>query len=322
MKHIVRANVEAMLAVLDVRPDALFIQSESSEYTHGCHPDFADEAEMLNERKFLSLDLNYGRRVSSGMYEYLRDNGMSAAEYEFFLRHNLREHCILGNDYYASNELLLIDETTRVYGGDIFSYYVLTKEYYERFNLPVMNTETNMTGGENAVNWMWKIWANIQRLRHDGVPVCGMTWYSLIDQIDWDTALREDNNRVHPVGLFDLDRQIRPVGEAYRKLIEQWSFTPLLPNGPLTLIGEWNVAAEQEKYEDSKKYFVRFGIDRLVRRFRFGTTTAANDSIPAPGQALRFIKRKSSRANGVYGCRADFGARERRNGDSFSRQKF
>ena len=234
-----------MLAVLDVRPDALFIQSESSEYTHGCHPDFADEAEMLNERKFLSLDLNYGRRVRSGMYEYLRDNGMSAAEYEFFRKHNLREHCILGNDYYASNEHLLIDETTRVYGGDIFGYYVLTKEYYERYNLPVMNTETNMTG-ENAVNWMWKIWANIQRLRHDGVPVCGMTWYSLIDQIDWDTALREDNNRVHPVGLFDLDRQIRPVGEAYRKLIEQWSFTPLLPNGPLTLIGEWNVAAEQE----------------------------------------------------------------------------
>jgi beta-glucosidase len=40
--------------------------------------------------------------------------------------------------------------------------------------------------------------------------------------MDWDTALREQNNRVHPVGLYDLDRNIRPVGEAYRKLIGEW----------------------------------------------------------------------------------------------------
>ena len=32
---------------------------------------------------------------------------------------------------------------------------------------------------------------NIQQLRSDGVPICGMSWNSLTDQIDWDTALRE-----------------------------------------------------------------------------------------------------------------------------------
>ena len=50
----------------------------------------------------------------------------------------------------------------------------------------------------------------------------GFTWYSLTDQIDWDTALREQNNRVCPVGLYDLERRIRPVGEAYKRLIEEW----------------------------------------------------------------------------------------------------
>ena len=40
--------------------------------------------------------------------------------------------------------------------------------------------------------------------------------------MDWDTALREDNGHVNPLGLFDLDRKIRPVGEAYRKLIDDW----------------------------------------------------------------------------------------------------
>jgi len=245
LKYIVRANVEAMLAILKVRSDALFIQSESSEYTHPSNPDLIDEAEMLNERRFLSLDLNYGQRVSSGMYEYLMDHGMTEEEYVFFLRHNLREHCVIGNDYYASNEHLLVNETERVFAGNVFGYYIVTKDYYERYNLPTMNTETNIAE-PGSTEWMWKTWANIQRLRHDGVPVCGMTWYSLTDQIDWDTALREYNRRVHPVGLFDLDRKIRPVGRAYKELIDQWSFEPLLPNGPLTLIGKWNVADEQE----------------------------------------------------------------------------
>ena len=51
----------------------------------------------------------------------------------------------------------------------------------------------------------------------------GFTWYSLTDQTDWDTALREKNGHVNPVGLYDLDRNIRPVGKEYRQLIKEWS---------------------------------------------------------------------------------------------------
>jgi len=29
-----------------------------------------------------------------------------------------------------------------------------------------------------------------------GVPILGFTWYSLTDQVDWDTALRENGGRV------------------------------------------------------------------------------------------------------------------------------
>ena len=60
------------------------------------------------------------------------------------------------------------------------------------------------------------------RVRNDGVPTVGFTWYSLTDQVDWDTALREENGRVHPVGLYDLNREIRPVGISYRQLIADW----------------------------------------------------------------------------------------------------
>ena len=60
------------------------------------------------------------------------------------------------------------------------------------------------------------------QVRNDGIPVLGFTWYSLTDQVDWDTALREDNGNVNPLGLYDLDRNIRPVGKAFKELIAEW----------------------------------------------------------------------------------------------------
>jgi len=54
---------------------------------------------------------------------------------------------------------------------------------------------------------------------------CRFTWYSLQDQMDWDTDLRENNGRVNSLGLCDLDRNIRPVGHAYKDLIKKWKPT-------------------------------------------------------------------------------------------------
>jgi len=225
LKNIVRANVCAMRAILEVRPDAIFIQSESSEYFHAENPRAIGHAEHLNARRFLSLDLNYGHRVDSDMFQYLMDNGLTKAEYDFFLASNLRHHCILGNDYYWTNEHRVSDDGTTRASGEIFGYSEITRQYYNRYRLPVMHTETNILEGPNgdeAVNWLWKQWANVLRVRNDGVPTVGFTWYSLTDQMDWDTALREKNNRVHPVGLFDLNREIRPVGRCYKQLIKDW----------------------------------------------------------------------------------------------------
>jgi hypothetical protein len=62
----------------------------------------------------------------------------------------------------------------------------------------------------------------VLRVRNNGVPIVGFTWYSLTDQMDWDTALREENGRVTKVGLYDLDRNIRPVGRSYKQMIQDW----------------------------------------------------------------------------------------------------
>ncbi len=226
LKHIVKANVLAMEAILKVRRDAIFIQSESSEYYHADCPAAIQPAESMNARRFLSLDLNYGRRVDSEMYEFLLDNGMTREEYHFFLGRGLKHHCIMGNDYYQTNEhRVSADGSTRA-AGEVFGYDEITAQYYDRYLLPVMHTETNVVEGprgDEGVEWLWKQWANVLRIRNKGVPIVGFTWYSLTDQVDWDSALREKRGNVNPLGLYDLNRNIRAVGSAFKTLIRDWS---------------------------------------------------------------------------------------------------
>ena len=173
------------------------------------------------EQRFLALDLTYAYPITARMYEYLLDNGMSREEYHWFQNHHVKAKCIMGNDYYVTNEHLVYEDGHTEASGEIFGYYVITKQYFDRYHLPVMHTETNIAE-PHSVPWLKKEWANVHRLQQDGVPMVGFTWYSLTDQVDWDTALREDNGNVNALGLYDLSRRIRPVGKAYQDLIREW----------------------------------------------------------------------------------------------------
>lgn len=221
LKHLCKANVLAMNAILTVQPDAIFIQSESSEYFHPETPDCDRLATFLNQRRFLSLDLSYGYPISVSMYEYLLENGMTKKEYQWFESSVIKGSCVMGNDYYVTNEHMVHENGSTSAAGEIFGYYVITHQYYSRYKLPIMHTETNIAE-PNAVRWLQTQWANVRRLKRDGIPIYGFTWYSLTDQVDWDSALRDDAGRVNSLGLYDLNRKIRPVGQAYKELIRQW----------------------------------------------------------------------------------------------------
>jgi beta-glucosidase/6-phospho-beta-glucosidase/beta-galactosidase len=220
--NLCRANTLAMRAILEVQPHAIFIQSESSEYFHPELPSCQPRAAFLNAKRFLSLDLTYGHPLEVPMYEYLLDNGITRDEYHWFLEHHMKERCVMGNDYYVTNEHLVHEDGNTSPSGEIFGYYVITRQYYSRYRLPVMHTETNLGDLERAPGWLQKEWANMIRLREDGVPILGFTWFSLTDQVDWDSALRNDAGHVNPVGLAGLDREVHPVGRAYKTLIELW----------------------------------------------------------------------------------------------------
>lgn len=144
LKNLSKANVMAMHAILKVQPDATFIQSESTEYFHAVEPKALPLARFLNQKRFLSLDLTYGYPINVTMYEYLLQNGMTKREYHWFAQNQVKAKCVMGNDYYVTNEHLVHPDGSTQASGEIFGYYVLTNQYYKRYKLPIMHTETNI----------------------------------------------------------------------------------------------------------------------------------------------------------------------------------
>lgn len=233
LKHLCKANVLAMQSIVERHPQPTFIQSESSEYFHAEDPSCLALAHALNEKRFLALDLSYGYPLSSEMYEYTQDNGLTKEEYHWFRDNHVKAHCVMGTDYYWTNEHMVHADGTYTESGEIFGYYIITRQYFDRYRLPVMHTETNISE-PSSVQWLQKEWAQMVRLKEDGIPIVGFTWYSLTDQVDWDSALRDDAGHVNPLGLYDLNRKMRPVGEAYQRLIAQWK--DILPTQSLVLV--------------------------------------------------------------------------------------
>ncbi len=184
IKHVSAASIFATHAIAAQRPDCVIVQSESAEFTHHMRSVPDESIKLQNDLRFLALDLFYGRHPSSAVYTYMLDNGLTRQEYDWFMAGKPPGYQILGNDYYGRNESLLLPDGTKLQAEDIMGWYGLTREYYERYKLPVMHTETNVFDAGYAPTWLWKQLRNLLRMRGDGIPVLGFTSYSLTDQID------------------------------------------------------------------------------------------------------------------------------------------
>ena len=232
-KHLVAASILATQAIVRQRPDAVIVQSESAEYTHEARAVQSAAVRMTNKQRFLALDLLYGTAPDAEIMLYLLDNGMTRAEFDWFMQGEPPGHQIMGNDYYGRNEHIITPDGQTLMAEDVMGWYAITHEYYQRYKRPVMHTETNVEDPAQAPAWLWKQWMNILRMRQDGVPVLGFTWYSLTDQMDWDSQMARKDDKVFRCGLYDLDRKPRPVADAYRKLIQEFGQISIMPHGEM-----------------------------------------------------------------------------------------
>jgi beta-glucosidase/6-phospho-beta-glucosidase/beta-galactosidase len=233
--NVAKASILMMQAIQRERPDAVFVNSESSEFYQACCADkeIRRIASFENQRRFVALDLLYGVPMRSDMYAYLLDHGMTREEYEWFMNQDVARRAILGVDYYVWNEKLINADGRPEILGELFGWYVITYQYYQRYKRPVMHTETNTPDARDAPAWLWRQWHNVQLIRENGVPVVGFTWYSLQDQVDWNIGLSRAVGNIFPVGLYDLNRDPRPVAQAYKHLVEMFRDEPLIAGAEL-----------------------------------------------------------------------------------------
>ncbi|MBC7923450.1 MAG: glycoside hydrolase family 1 protein [Ferruginibacter sp.] len=246
IKHLVAASILATQRIAKHRPDVVIIQAESAEYLHEGKATQSKEIRLHNKQRFISLDLLYAYPPDADVFTFLMDNGLTREEYDWFMAGEPPGYQITGNDYYGRNEKILKPDGSICTAQDVMGWYQITREYYHRYKKPVMHTETNTFDAEENPTWLWKQWINIMRLRADGVPVVGFTWYSLTDQIDWDIALAEKRGQVNECGLYDLNRKPRPVAAAYRSLLEEFGQITVVPHGEVFEVTERKASLKTE----------------------------------------------------------------------------
>jgi beta-glucosidase/6-phospho-beta-glucosidase/beta-galactosidase len=204
LKHLVACTIRATHAITEAIPDAVLIPCESVEYVHEARRLSSATTDAFNRQRFLSLDLLYGRPCEPEVRGWLLDNGMTEQEYDWFMTSPRSGRQVLGIDYYGRNEHIVTPSGRRVLVEDVLGLYAMGSEYYQRYRRPLMHTETNVLSADDAPRWLWKQWMNVVRLERDSVPILGFTWYSLVDQVDWDIALAEKRGKVNGCGLFNL----------------------------------------------------------------------------------------------------------------------
>jgi len=216
LDNVTTCAVEGMRIVRERRPDAIFLQSEACEAFAPADPaDLSDVAGAadLNRLRFVAFDLTYGRPVDPAMAGWLASNGFGRDRLDWFAANGSDSGAIVGLDYYPGNERLVhADQETPA--AERRGFAAVAREYQKRYGLPIMLAETNTTD-DKALAWFADLWNDTVRMFDDGVPIVGFCWYSLTDQVDWDTCLREPNGTVNPLGLVDLDRRPRTLAGPY-----------------------------------------------------------------------------------------------------------
>ncbi|MCA1597347.1 MAG: family 1 glycosylhydrolase, partial [Chloroflexi bacterium] len=230
LANMCRASIEAAWRILKHQPGAVFFQSEIAEILHERSPQTRAEVDFKNQLRFISFDLLYGSQPQARILEFLLDCGLSMDEFHWFMDHGQDErlHCIMGTDYYAQNERYIDAQGEEDSSGPVLGWAQLAEQYFRRYRKPIMLTETNFCDRERAPEWLWTIWHNVDTARRNGIPVVGLTWFSLQDQVDWDIQLREIRGKVNPNGLYDYDRKPNPVARTFTEISKNYGNAPLV----------------------------------------------------------------------------------------------
>lgn len=197
----------------------------------------ADVARRMHRRHIVT-DLILGRVNSHHpLLPWLQKHGLSDFDVHWFQR-NAQTLDIIGLDYYEHTEVELYTTAEGYYRQRELrppvGLYGAAQDYWNKYHIPLMVTETSLGGHDgDKIAWLERSVADVRRLRAEGFPIIGYTWWPVIDHLDWDGALLHQTGHIHPVGIYRLERRTGgrleriPTGlrDAYRALIQGGSAT-------------------------------------------------------------------------------------------------
>ncbi len=192
----------------------------------------SDVARRMHRRHIVT-DLILGRvNAQHPLLPWLQKHGLSDFDVHWFQR-NAQTLDLIGLDYYEHTEVELYTTPEGYYRQrelrPPMGLYHAAQDYWNKYHIPLMVTETSVGGHDgDKIAWLERSVADVKRLRAEGFPIVGYTWWPVIDHLDWDGALLHQTGHIHPVGIYRLER--RPGGrlervptglrDAYRALIE------------------------------------------------------------------------------------------------------
>ena len=171
----------------------------------------ADVARRMHRRHIVT-DLVLGRvNGQHPLLPWLQKHGFSDFDLHWFQR-NAQTLDIIGLDYYEHTEVELYTTPEGYYRQRELrppvGLYRAAQDYWDKYHIPLMVTETSVGGHDgDKIAWLERSVADVRRLRAEGFPVIGYTWWPVIDHLDWDGALLHQTGHIHPVGIYRLERR-------------------------------------------------------------------------------------------------------------------
>ncbi|MBD2091334.1 sugar nucleotide-binding protein [Microcoleus sp. FACHB-1515] len=234
-----RATVLAMRAIRQVNPRAQLVQTEDLGSTRST-PLLTYQAELENDRRWLSLDLLCGRiDRNHPLWRYLLDAGIEEGELLWF-QDNPCPPDIIGINRYVCSDRFLDERLDRypahTHGGNgqhqyadveavwvcaegLYDHVALLREVWERYHRPIAITEAHLgCTREEQLRWLKQIWQIAQTLRNQGVDFRAVAVWSLLGTYDWNSLVTRDDGFYEP-GVFDV-RSPQPRSTAIAQMVQ------------------------------------------------------------------------------------------------------
>jgi len=228
MLQLARGITRTVEAIKEIDSQAIMVHVEATGLTRTVRDDLAVLALEDQHRGYICYDLLTGSITPDHpLFTWLVRSGVSPDDLADLARRRISID-VLGMNFYPqwSTKQLFIDNRGRLSYRNIdqdgAGFATLIEHYYQRYQVPIMITETSALGPEDVRSrWLDASVAAIKNLRQRGVPVIGYTWFPLFTMIDWRYRFGRG-----PVDQYRLELGIYRLND--KNGTGRWAVTPLV----------------------------------------------------------------------------------------------